>query len=226
MPDAAPTNRTMRVQSAAACILLMLGAIVLSALLWIWSESLPLEGGGGSSFGCYHVGRDSTGKLVLDMQVPPASQLVGDYYFEYSETDSGGPWLVQSLFRAWNVQFRYVTRDASGTLAPTELRLIDRLVRNDMRSNPRTDSLFEPGRQQLLLSGELTRREIRREAIMPYAARAASLLCLMGACVLGVLAGLHGRYLKRIRRGFCGSCGYDMRGIESVQCPECGRRNT
>jgi hypothetical protein len=33
------------------------------------------------------------------------------------------------------------------------------------------------------------------------------------------------RHHARRVRGFCGHCGYDLRGTESLQCPECGTRH-
>lgn len=52
----------------------------------------------------------------------------------------------------------------------------------------------------------------------------AKLVVLGGLTVVGVLVGLGmARRRKRITRGLCPVCGYDLRAT-TERCPECGRR--
>ena len=64
--------------------------------------------------------------------------------------------------------------------------------------------------------------------LMPGLALLLGLVLCLGAVPVSVLAGWttyrQTLEVERTRQGLCPNCGYDLRGIQTARCPECGTR--
>jgi hypothetical protein len=208
---------TSLISALAAAELLFIGsvwALVVAILICPSSSGGGEEGGGLYSF---QIGRDENQCAVLESRIPPRSAIVGELRFQYSQT-AGGPPGMRGLFSTWSIHIQYRSLSSEGTLTKTELANVTAQARMQLISK----YVHDPQYIQLLLSGKDQTRQFRNREIPRVLGLGACLLLTATTLWFAVRIARLRMRIRMAKRGYCGTCGYDMRTISTTACPECG----